>query len=174
MDSDEDPKVREVPSEHLAAHRHARIVVGVDGSFGAEAALRWAIREARERGLVLDVVAVWEDLAGEAGDGHLAVARERLDRALDARAAPPRPPEAGDHGPVARGARPSARGARPGRRRSWCSAPRASTHRRFPAASACTACGTAASRWCSSRVLRDVALPGYPVTWHSVTCGRRS
>lgn len=83
MDSDEDSKVREVPSEDLAAHRHGRIVVGVDGSFGAEAALRWAIREARERGLVLDVVAVWEDLAGEVGDGHLAVARERLDRALE-------------------------------------------------------------------------------------------
>lgn len=83
MHSDEDAKVREVSSEHLAAHRHGRIVVGVDGSFGADAALRWAIREARERGLVLDVVAVWEDLAGDDGDGHLAVARERLDRALE-------------------------------------------------------------------------------------------
>ncbi len=68
------------------ALRH-RIVVGVDGSFGANAALEWAAAQAVERHTVLDIVAVWEDLAGTggtpAGEERLEVARERLDRALD-------------------------------------------------------------------------------------------
>ena len=37
-----------------------RIVVGVDGSPGAAAALRWALAEARLRGAILDVVVAWE------------------------------------------------------------------------------------------------------------------
>ena len=37
-----------------------RILVGVDGSIGSRAALRWAIEEATARGAVLDAVIVWE------------------------------------------------------------------------------------------------------------------
>ncbi len=37
-----------------------RIVVGVDGSDGSRAALRWAVEEARLRGDDLDVVAAWQ------------------------------------------------------------------------------------------------------------------
>jgi nucleotide-binding universal stress UspA family protein len=36
-----------------------RIVVGVDGSHGAQVALRWAIDEARRRGAALEVVHAW-------------------------------------------------------------------------------------------------------------------
>ena len=36
-----------------------RIVVGVDGSTGARAALEWALEEARLRGSALDVVYAW-------------------------------------------------------------------------------------------------------------------
>jgi nucleotide-binding universal stress UspA family protein len=36
-----------------------RIVVGVDGSDGARAALRWAIREAHLRGATVDALCVW-------------------------------------------------------------------------------------------------------------------
>jgi nucleotide-binding universal stress UspA family protein len=51
-----------------------RIVVGVDGSAPAEAALRWALAEARLRGAVCEVVHVWSypvvaDIAGMAAAG---------------------------------------------------------------------------------------------------------
>lgn len=36
-----------------------RIVVGVDGSDGARAALRWAIREAHLRGVAVEALCVW-------------------------------------------------------------------------------------------------------------------
>ena len=36
-----------------------RIVVGVDGSENARAALAWAVDEARSRGASLDAVMVW-------------------------------------------------------------------------------------------------------------------
>jgi nucleotide-binding universal stress UspA family protein len=36
-----------------------RIVVGVDGSDGSLRALRWAVREARQRDATLDVVVAW-------------------------------------------------------------------------------------------------------------------
>jgi nucleotide-binding universal stress UspA family protein len=36
-----------------------RIVVGVDGSDGAQSALEWAVDEARRRGAVVHVVAAW-------------------------------------------------------------------------------------------------------------------
>lgn len=39
-----------------------RVVVGVDGSPGADAALRWAEEEAERRGAVLVVAHVWSDL----------------------------------------------------------------------------------------------------------------
>jgi nucleotide-binding universal stress UspA family protein len=38
----------------------ARIVVGVDGSPGSRAALRWAHEEAKLRGATLEAVAVWQ------------------------------------------------------------------------------------------------------------------
>ena len=41
-----------------------RIVVGVDGSPSAAAALWWAVEEARLRGATLDVVVAWEPPAG--------------------------------------------------------------------------------------------------------------
>lgn len=74
----------EASADDLTQQRKRRIVVGVDGSFGASEALCWAAEQARERELVLDVVAVWEDLAvpDSTGDGQLGVARERLHRAL--------------------------------------------------------------------------------------------
>jgi nucleotide-binding universal stress UspA family protein len=39
--------------------RHGRIVVGVEGSGGARAALRWAISEARYRNAVVEVVTAY-------------------------------------------------------------------------------------------------------------------
>ena len=36
-----------------------RIVVGIDGSGQSRAALRWALRQARLTGAVVDMVAVW-------------------------------------------------------------------------------------------------------------------
>lgn len=64
-----------------------RIVVGVDGSFGAAQALGWAARQACAQGAVLDVVSVWEELGSTDPDGALhekpaRVAADRLDRAL--------------------------------------------------------------------------------------------
>ncbi|WP_159043317.1 universal stress protein [Streptomyces sp. NBRC 110028] len=67
----------------LAAQR--RIVVGVDGSFGAAQAFAWAAEQARDRHAVLDAVAAWEELGhGEgrpapARGGQLAVTRDRWD-----------------------------------------------------------------------------------------------
>ena len=71
-----------------------RIVVGVDGSEHADAALRWALREAVLRGADLDVVAAWHepfvpDLSGMAPvtTATVAIAEETakiVDRAIDA------------------------------------------------------------------------------------------
>lgn len=68
------------------------VVVGVDGSDGSAAALRWAADEARRRGDRLRAVLAWSFLDQPLGDfdasyGETA-ARERLDAALAA---------AGDH-----------------------------------------------------------------------------
>lgn len=62
-----------------------RIVVGVDGSPGSMAALRWALREASARGLPLHAVTAWEfptestfgDMA-TIGDFHPVVAAEEI------------------------------------------------------------------------------------------------
>lgn len=61
------------------------IVVGVDGSPGSLAALRWAVREASTRGLAVHVVSAWEypmestfgDMA-TVGDFHPVVAAEKI------------------------------------------------------------------------------------------------
>ena len=70
-----------------------KIVVGVDGSVGARAALRWAYEEARVHGAALEVVVAWQypittslpafgsmptpdDLEGEAREAMLAVIAE--------------------------------------------------------------------------------------------------
>lgn len=75
----------EVSAVELDDRAPRRIVVGVDGSFGADTALRWAAVQARDRGLALDIVAVWEDLGDEHAprDGFQDVARARLLRALE-------------------------------------------------------------------------------------------
>ncbi|MFI6519801.1 universal stress protein [Spirillospora sp. NPDC050679] len=82
------PGVEEVPVESMSPETwRRRVVVGVDGSFGAEHALRWAAKQARQAEAALDVVSVWEDLSPGAGpslhDDPLRVAAERLDRALE-------------------------------------------------------------------------------------------
>jgi nucleotide-binding universal stress UspA family protein len=46
-------------SEDAQQERRGRIVVGIDGSEGSKAALRWALDEARLRGAVLEALAVW-------------------------------------------------------------------------------------------------------------------
>jgi nucleotide-binding universal stress UspA family protein len=75
-----------------------RIVVGVDGSAGSEAALRWAIDEARLRDAVVEVVNAWSyPYVGEAaGMAAFSVDGVELERAatdlvrsmLEARPAP--------------------------------------------------------------------------------------
>jgi nucleotide-binding universal stress UspA family protein len=70
-----------------------RIVVGVDGSGHADAALRWALREARLRNASLEVVTAWHypyvtDISGMAPVTSAAVglaedAAKLLDRAVD-------------------------------------------------------------------------------------------
>jgi nucleotide-binding universal stress UspA family protein len=42
----------------------SRVVVGIDGSAGADAALRFAAEEAAQRGLPLRIVCAWEPPAG--------------------------------------------------------------------------------------------------------------
>lgn len=74
--------VDEVPIDRLGV-RPGRIVVGVDGSSGAYAALSWAAAQARDRGLVLDIVAAWEDTGGDQPGDHKQAARRRVDRALE-------------------------------------------------------------------------------------------
>ncbi len=49
----------------MAEHPNAHIVVGIDRSPGAEQALRWAAKEAKERGLPLHVLFAWEGLGVE-------------------------------------------------------------------------------------------------------------
>lgn len=71
-----------------------RIVVGVDGSQGAARALAWALEEAGLRGATVDAVWTWHvpwlTSVAEVGatmndaDWFEAVAREGLDRAVDA------------------------------------------------------------------------------------------
>lgn len=72
------------------AESAGRIVVGVDGSAGSLAALRWAAQQASARGLALHVVTAWDfsiessygDLATD-GDFHPVIAAEQiLTRAL--------------------------------------------------------------------------------------------
>jgi nucleotide-binding universal stress UspA family protein len=84
------PEVVEVDDLHLDdGQRRRRIVAGVDGSFGSACAVAWAAAHAREYGLVLDLVAVWEQLTPDnsstgGGEEHLQVARDRLERAIEA------------------------------------------------------------------------------------------
>ncbi len=49
----------------MAEHSNAHIVVGIDRSPGAEQALRWAAKEAKERGLPLHVLFAWDALGIE-------------------------------------------------------------------------------------------------------------
>lgn len=93
------PRQGAVPADETTGNRpRARIVVGLDGSFGSAVALRWAAREAAELGAVLDVVAAWTDADPERPtldrpDAPLSVARERLEHALASLVRAPIPPE---------------------------------------------------------------------------------
>jgi len=59
------------------------IVVGVDGSAGAKAALRWALDEARLRRTVLRVVHAWTFPYAGTGYGILPLVDETLEKKLD-------------------------------------------------------------------------------------------
>lgn len=66
MCDEEDFAMRGMPQERVPGCRHGRSAVSVGRAIGAGAPLRRAIREARECGSVPDVVAVREDLVGDA------------------------------------------------------------------------------------------------------------
>lgn len=73
-----------------------RVVVGVDGSAGSAAALRWAADEARRRWVGLRIVSAWQKHAGSAWPGagdpaRIAAARveQALARVLSLRSRPP-------------------------------------------------------------------------------------
>lgn len=57
-------------SSDVGQRRHPHITAAVDGSEGADTALRWAAREARRHGYALRVVHAWVPLPG--GDGRTA------------------------------------------------------------------------------------------------------
>ncbi len=50
-----------------------RIVVGIDGSEGSEAALRWAVAEARLRGAMISAVTAWSAMLSSPGPDLLPV-----------------------------------------------------------------------------------------------------
>lgn len=75
------PSATEVPTERPDTHA-GRIVVGMDGSSGAHAALAWAAEQARDRSLVLDIVAAWEDADGDQPNDRRQAARSRVERAV--------------------------------------------------------------------------------------------
>lgn len=63
-----------------------RVVVGVDGSKGARAALSWAIAEACQRKATLDVVFAWDDLGvriAREGGWAKAVTKDMEEQAAD-------------------------------------------------------------------------------------------
>jgi nucleotide-binding universal stress UspA family protein len=62
-----------------------RIVVGVDGSSHSDAALRWALREARAHGAALDVVTAWHYPYTTDISGMVPMTVAGLDVAEDAR-----------------------------------------------------------------------------------------
>lgn len=62
-----------------------RIIVGVDGSVGAAAAVQWAASEACRRGVVLRIVSAWEELDQSSPvlpDDPARIAAARVQRAL--------------------------------------------------------------------------------------------
>lgn len=73
-----------VPDDPAPDEPRGRLVVGVDGSRAAEAALGWAAREAVARGAELEVVVVWdrdrEPRVPVAGDAALATSEEAASR----------------------------------------------------------------------------------------------
>jgi nucleotide-binding universal stress UspA family protein len=75
MDGDEVTKVEPPPGPKAPARF---VVVGVDGSEGSSAALRWAVDEARLRGATLKVVQAWH-VPTVAYGGYLAVPLEGLE-----------------------------------------------------------------------------------------------
>jgi nucleotide-binding universal stress UspA family protein len=80
------------PSDVDEHARTCTIVVGVDGSTGAEAALRYAIDEARRHGALLRIVGAWSippvaymgvPLPTDFSDDSERAARTSIDRALE-------------------------------------------------------------------------------------------
>lgn len=86
----------EAPAESAGETGHGpeRIVVGIDGSHGAQFALRWALDEARTRQAAVEAVYAWRSPVVGLGDVVVPIevdsgsveadARSELDKALDA------------------------------------------------------------------------------------------
>jgi nucleotide-binding universal stress UspA family protein len=69
--------------EEAAMNVTRRLVVGVDGSSGADRALRWAISEAHSRGGTVQAVWVCQPTAASVGEADLlATGQTRLDAAV--------------------------------------------------------------------------------------------
>ncbi|HEV7166369.1 MAG TPA: universal stress protein [Micrococcaceae bacterium] len=62
----------DAPVAH-SAHRGGRIVVGVDGSAGSKAALKWAVTEAQMSGSWVDALIAWERIKGPGATNGWAV-----------------------------------------------------------------------------------------------------
>lgn len=57
---------------------HSRIIVGVDGSESSVAVLRWAVRQARLTGGIVDAIIAWQIPASVVGYGLAPVAADTL------------------------------------------------------------------------------------------------
>jgi nucleotide-binding universal stress UspA family protein len=58
--------------------REPRIIVGVDGSESSVAALRWAVRQARLTGVVVEAVIAWQIPASATGYGFAPISGDSL------------------------------------------------------------------------------------------------
>jgi nucleotide-binding universal stress UspA family protein len=72
-----------VPDVHLPRNAHGVVVVGIDGSASANAALDWAVAEADRRDAELAVVHAWRDTYGTVIDDEEAHDLRRVDAALE-------------------------------------------------------------------------------------------
>jgi nucleotide-binding universal stress UspA family protein len=72
-----------VPDVPVPRHPHGVVVVGIDGSPAASAALDWAVTEADRRNAELVVVHAWRDTYGTVVDDEEAHDLRRVDAALE-------------------------------------------------------------------------------------------